>query len=654
MKKKIMTISVILCCLILLGVFLWIAFGESQKNAPASNNKKPETVEDKYKDTPYDLILDGKSDFVIVYPENHYYGTNIQEAAVKIQTMVEEATGVNLSIQSDAECVSDGKIISLGETKLAASNSILQDTIKQNELGQDGYVISTQDDIVYLIGGADSGTLYASQEFLKIHFNYEYYAEDCYSLNKGVESRKLKDVSLVDIPDFESRTPTAAMYYTSDYRCVPYTAKFNNVDGNSFVHNWFGTTYSGLLPKWKYEGEHPKWYDTTGTQLCLECYGDEGERQKLRETVVQEMVYRLERQPECDWISFSHNDGGLWCGCDTCKAIAAEYGSANTGAFVSLIRFVNMIAKDIKEWNVKNCPERDITIFIYDYGTVQKPPVKMDEKGNPIQDENGNYMPLSEELMLADNIAAFYCFNFNSTASEVDSFLTSSVHDEAKRLTAVMKEPKFYLWSYSACFDNYLLPYEKISWIKEQYVFGKSINAIGYFDQGRFNGQNFSDWEHLAGYVSSKLLWDTTLEVEPLVEDFFDNYFLDASDAMYDLYKDHEAHMGWLSTQGIVGEATLDAKYWPYRVLKGFLDKIDVAYEAIEHYKKTDPELYDTLYNRINLESMSYRYLEIYIFPQYYSLEKYDNMKKLFVDDCHKLNINLASEAVGIDNLFVN
>lgn len=654
MKKKIISISVILCCLILLGVFFWIFFNKPQVNAPVFNNKEPEVAEEKYKDTPYDLVLDGKSEFVIVYPEDHYYGTNIQEAAVKIQSMMEEATGVSLSIQSDKECKSTGKIISLGETKQATSNKSVQETIKENKLGQDGYVISTQDDSVYLIGGADSGTLYAAQGFLNIHFNYEYYAEDCYSLDKKVTSRKLKDVNLVDIPDFESRTPTAAMYYTSDYRCVPYTAKFNNVDGNFFVHNWFGTTYQGLLPKWKYQTDHPKWYDTTGTQLCLECYGDEKERQVLRKTVVQEMISRLEKQPDCDWISFSHNDGGLWCTCDACKAVADEYGSTNTGAFVSLIRFVNMIAKDIKEWNMENCPERDITIFIFDYGTVQKPPVKTDSDGNPVEDENGNYIPLSEELMLEDNVAAFYCFHFGSTASEVDSFLTSSVHDEAKRLTAVMKEPKFYLWSYSACFDNYLLPYEKISWLKEQYVFGKSINAIGYFDQGRFNGQNFSDWEHLSGYVSSKLLWDTTQEVEPLVVDFFENYFLDASDAMYDLYKDYEAHMGWLGTQGAVGETTLSEKYWPYKVLQGFLDKIDVAYKAIEHYKETDPELYETLHDRINLESISYRYLEIYIFPQYYSLETHNNMKKLFMDDCHKLNVNLASEAVGIDNLFVN
>lgn len=110
----------------------------------------------------------------------------------------------------------------------------------------------------------------------------------------------------------------------------------------------------------------------------------------MREAVVKEMIYRLELQPERDWISFSHNDGGLWCGCDACQAVANEYGSTNTGAFVSVIRFVNMIANDIKKWNMETCPERDITIFVYDYGTVRKPPVKTDSEGTPLEDENGN------------------------------------------------------------------------------------------------------------------------------------------------------------------------------------------------------------------------------------------------------------------------
>lgn len=217
-----------------------------------------------------------------------------------------------------------------------------------------------------------------------------------------------------------------------------------------------------------------------------------------------------------------------------------------------------------------------------------------------------------------------------------------------------MKEPKFYLWTYSACFADYILPYEKLSWIKEQYIFGKKINAVGFFDMGRYNGQEFSDWERLSGYVSSKLLWDTTLEVEPLIADFFENYFLDASDAMYDLYKDYQAHMGWQSTQGAFGQATLTAEYWPYGVLQRFLDKIDVAYDAIEHYKKTDPELYQTLHDRINQESISYRYLEIYIYPQYYSLKTYNSMRKSFMDDCRMLNIDMASEHNKMDGLFTN
>ena len=81
--------------------------------------------------------------------------------------------------------------------------------------------------------------------------------------------------------------------------------------------------------------------------------------------------------------------------------------------------------------------------------------------------------------------------------------------------------------------------------------------------------------------------------------------------------------------------------------------KFDEAYEAIEVYKDTDPILYETLYNRIKLETLSIRYLRARIYGKYYGAQKTEWMMSIYYD-AKGLGIKHQEGQKTLDEYFLN
>jgi hypothetical protein len=422
-------------------------------------------------------------------------------------------------------------------------------------------------------------------------------------------------------------------------RCNSETGLFNTWEGNSWCHNYFQ-----LIPKEKYQAEHPDWYSLDGYQLCL-TRDPEG----LKAEVIQVMKEKLLAQPDRNFIAFSHNDGANWCQCPSCTAEYGLYDSQSTANFAVVIRFVNDVAKEIKAWNREICPSRDIKIFIYNYGPINTAPVKLDSDKNPVLDADGNYQPYSEGLMLEDNVGIVYCFGSTSYYSPKHEININNLA-QFKRLQAVMKKQTFYFWSYSTYFQDYLLPINSLDSRPDYYQFGYESGAIAYLDMAQYNVANSTDFGRLKTYVSAKLLWDCQLDLDTLINDFMDNYFKEAAGAMKAMYADYRAYSAYLAEEknviGYVNGASTDRseKNWPYRRVLKFLDYIDQAYAAIEPIRQTDSAMYEKLYNRILMESIPYRYLIIKLYPNVYSFTTLAGKKKEMLADCLKLGLSNNNE----------
>ena len=146
------------------------------------------------------LVDEGVSKYKIVVPKKE--SSLITIATSEFNKFFSESTGVKLPVVTDDEIKDGDKYISIGETTVIKETDI---TYESEELGRDGYKIVTKGDNLYLIGGGEYGSLYAVYELLEYLIDYDFFAEDCYTLAKGVTQIPLYQFDLTDIPDIDYR-----------------------------------------------------------------------------------------------------------------------------------------------------------------------------------------------------------------------------------------------------------------------------------------------------------------------------------------------------------------------------------------------------------------------------------------------------------------
>ena len=148
------------------------------------------------------IVQNGKSDYKIIIPAEA--SVQIGVAAEELAFFFQEATNIKLDIikDNDAQIQSkDGlKCFSIGKTRLL-ENSSVNATITYDLLGSDGYRMVTEDNIVYIAGYGDYGSLYGVYDFLNDALNYEFFYTDIYALDKNVWDLKLRNYNVTEVPD---------------------------------------------------------------------------------------------------------------------------------------------------------------------------------------------------------------------------------------------------------------------------------------------------------------------------------------------------------------------------------------------------------------------------------------------------------------------
>ena len=211
-----------------------------------------------------------------------------------------------------------------------------------------------------------------------------------------------------------------------------------------------------------------------------------------------------------------------------------------------------------------------------------------------------------------------------------------------------------FTWMYGTNFQMYLAPYNNFSSMQNNYRFLYDRGAKYVFDQHQYNQIAGTDWYRLKGYLSSNLQWKIDSDQNELINNFFTNYYKDASSVMKQLFDEENTWFAYLAENyGYNGKISyvesdfLIEEHWPKGLLEGWLELIDEAYAKIEHYKMTDPVLYEKLRDRIALESISFRYLQLHLYKLLYSPKDSDAMVKSFKEDCVRLGMTQYKEGIG-------
>lgn len=543
--------------------------------------------------TSHKIIQGGNTSYVLVLPAEK--GNYLNKAYAEFNYFFNEAVGYKLDVVSDAGLTysEDSTYISMGDTTVLKEAGI---TVDYETLGRQGYQIDTKGKSIF-ISGKERGCLWGMYDLLGELFGYEMLHNQYYTLDKNVTELALPDFEIKEVPDFDYRVTSYGGIYLNETAA---TRMRMIRDSNLYLKNTHSHSSFRMVPPETHKKLHPEWYSPSGRQLCYTAGGDEDSYKELVQVASDFIIGKLKEDLDHELVSMAQQDYNEWCTCKACSDSRTKYGTNAATA----IHWTNDVADTVQAWIDENQPGRDITFNMIVYHQTEKAPVK--------KDENGNYVPVDDTVILRDNVAA----NIAPIAAD----FVSSINDSAN---AAMKETfeswqaladQYASWLYDIVYcDKYrLVPYDTWGNSPDMLRFLKNMGTYLVFPEAAISQQQQSNFDALKQYLWSKLMWDVNLDVTTLINHYFDTLYRDAAPVMKQAYWNMRAELYNHKLMGRDGSCwtnSFKVKYWGKRYLVNQVDVINSAYALVAKYEQTDPSYYAFVMDEIGRESIGPRYM---------------------------------------------
>lgn len=559
-------------------------------------------------DTQNYIVKDGTCSYKIVIPEQASNIVNF--AANELESFFAEATGIHLPVITDSGLTysEDAKYFSIGDTVLFEQAQI----VKEQNLGHSGVQIETVGKTIFMLGGdTDNGALYGVYDFLSEALNFEYFGNECYTLNKNVNDLKLLNFdNYVSIPSVQRRMSTSGINSTNIvemYRFRQeqfYTSFFAQINTTPW-HN------SLEYVKGKDEGHEAYWYSAEGNQLCYTAHGIEEEYEAMQNACLESLIKMVVDYPDKNDATLTISDSSAFCGCGACSANLKKYGCQSG----SIVLFCNDLRAKLEEWfnTEEGAPhKREYTLSFFAYMSTTAAPVKYNSATKKWEGIDG--------IKCNDGVGVFYV--------PIDADFTRSIYSPENKAyldafygwRAITK--KLYLWTYDWEFRSYFTPYDTFDTLSDLYKCMTSFKVDYIFQEGdHYQAEGGSCWEMLKMYLNSKLAWDCNADVNQLINDFFTNFYGPVATDMRALFDSFRVHSAYLKinnsdyggTQSCQ-KSLYDARWYPKQMLIDWNNRYDQIFEKLESIKQTDPKLYEQVYKRVALEQQSPIFLLLYLY----------------------------------------
>ncbi len=557
------------------------------------------------------IVENGASDYQIVIPEDADSTTEF--AASDLAEFIRLSTGVTLPTVTDAALSYDAKskYISLGQTALLEQAGI---TVTKEQLGESGYIIKTVGSSLFISGiTADTfqGTAYGIYDFLYDAIGMKTYAVDEIAYDK-VETIPLYILDKEVRPSIDIRC--LAMHRVMADRITNYRLRL--IGSNSDVWSTFThTLITTYLPAAKYAEAHPDWYANGNQQLCI-----------TNEEMIAELIVRVEelldRDPTTTKVMLGHEDNNAVCQCDNCMAVANKYGGAYSGVELEL---TIKVAAEVDKWAAANYPGRKLSYAFFAYGPTLNAPVTYDEATD-------SFTANCPETVIPDNVGVLIApiaMNFSKAPQDPEN---QAAYIQMRGWNYLFGGKNIAIWNYCLNAYSYFFNFNNFGVAKDYYAFYEEIGTSYIYDQGNYDS-NICTFEDMRIFVQSQLMWDSTQSYEDLAQEFMEQYYGPAADAVKDYYNAVRAHYHYLeqnnAASGTVFFLLDDKNIWPVGVVNSLLACLDEALAALEPMKETDPERYQVLYSRVQKERLS----PIYMMLSYYIDQLSDEAKNAYIKD---------------------
>lgn len=616
MKRIVKIISILLSLLVLASSLSACASKEEQNQTDAIENFPVISENLSVNYTEHDFIVNNNSEYKIVIPRT--FSENEMWAAQEINTFLFKSSNVVLDIKYDDEVQfsSESKFILIGKTKFLSNVGIVP---LYNELGNYGFILKTVDKSIFITGAStvNAGALNGVYEFLRYQIGFDIYAPDEINFNK-FSSIKLVDINITDKPDIPGYIGSSYLGATSNFMKRMRTTNRVDVMGKGNV-----TPYHNMLvwlPTETYYAEHPDWYNSKKSQLCLTAHGNESEYQAML-NIVFEKMYNEVMTYNLDIVTWTLMDNYDACECKHCGEVNAYYG-ARSG---KLVEFCNTLSDMFKERFEQENINKEIIIMFFAYYYYTSPP-----KLGTIECRDNVYPIIAP-------------YNEMDRAASIHSEKNANVKNTIETWSKICN--RFGFWVYSVNFNSYLAPFDPFSCLQENYAYFASKNPVYFYDEG-FTTQ-FTEtppsFNALKDYLSAKLSWDVDADVQSLTADFFTHYFKDASLIMYDYYTKYRLKLQILfENKGYTHNLNMDVyntDFFEFGTLLSWQNCINEAYKTIEKYKATDFDLYQKLDKRIRAEALTVDFMILKLYKSYYTSVEYSRLVDKFYADCSTVGL---------------
>lgn len=582
------------------------------------------------------LVEKGVSEYTFILGN----GINDGKAVGYINQHIRACSGATIDVErysEELEYSADSKYIVFDCPELFQKAGL---TMPEDDLGQTGYYIKSLGESVFIAIGSDFAAQQAGLAFLRYVIGYEMYSDDTVVYENKAEI--LPDMDVIEKPDFEFYYQSNSVTAEASYGMGITPNLFIGVNGE----NWHNSL--NYLPMDTYQSSHPLWYSTYNNELCYTAHGDEKELEAMVDEVAKQIVNLALNNNSCPFISLTIEDHNTVCSCDSCEQIRANYNGANSAA---VIKFLNRVNRKVQASLQAHADEagtakRELKILFFAYNKMESAPAKK---------VNGVYEPIDESVICDPELGVYFApitATYNKSFYEPEN---SAVFETISAWGACTN--RLYLWLYETDYTTYLYPFNTFDSMIETYRYCKSKNGVFMFPEGQWNQTNTTGFGKLKEYFNSRALFNVNESVSDIYDDFFTNYFKDAAKPMRQFFDELQAHLKYIEQEypevngNIYNNMDL-SKYWSFATLNHWMDLIDEAYDSIEHYRDTQPVLYESLEKHIKLESIFPRFALCRLYGGMYSEEDIDQMRRDFRTDCQSLSITMYGETKSLDTIF--
>lgn len=456
------------------------------------------------------IVKDGKSDTVIITRAD----TDTEmRVAKELQRYIKRISSSELPILSY-------RTLPLDKRQIIISSRLYPEFAPEAaKITDQGFAIKAlQGGNVVIAANGEKGLWNGCYYFLKKYCGVRwFFPGELGTVIPCLQTLKIPKMEDIQNPDFKERfTAFGSATDKAWRRCNLLGSEMKCFGGHSFCLH---------VPAEKYFKEHPEYYALVKGVRKRPEYLDNSKARNWGEwqlctsnpevvNIVAASVCKIfKEKPDVRVADISPNDGDGWCECADCKALDKKPGVLSD----RIMRFANEVAEKVAE----KYPDHYLRILAYQ-----------------------EYIKPPENMKIHPNIIVLYAY------SAADSY-RKNFNDEQLSFIKGWAECAKNIWIYeyfvSECWSHFtprIIPHA----IDRELKYFKTLSVVNGYEP-----QFTNDWavNGINYYVASQLLWDSSLDVDNVIDDYCEKLFEQSAKEMKEYFACFEN--AWAKGMGQAG-----------------------------------------------------------------------------------------------------